>query len=827
MKRYILAGLLTISALCSAAAKQDMRLWYDKPAADWNAALPLGNGRLGAMVFGRPAADRIQLNEETVWAGSPNNNPSPLALEALPEVRKLIFEGKYLEAQELANDKIMSQTNDGMPYQSMGDLYISFPGHNDYTDYYRDLDLNTAVASVKYKINGTTFKREYITSFAEQVVIIRLTADKPASITMNAQITTPHQSYKIESRDGKLILSGKTETHERQSGKVKYQTQVKPLVKGGTYQVKDNVISVENADEVTIYVSMATNFKNYKELTVDETEKCTRFLDDAFGTEWEESKNSHTLLYRKYFDRVTLDLGTTEQALKPTDQRVKEFATSYDPALASLYFQFGRYLLISCSQPNTQAATLQGIWNEQILPSWDSKYTTNINAEMNYWPAEVANLSELHQPLLQLTREVSETGAESARIMYGARGWVLHHNTDIWRVTGAIDGANSGMWPMGGAWLSQHIWEHYLYTGDKKFLAENYDIMQEAAKFFVDFLITEPEHGWLVVSPGNSPENSPAITDRKASVFAGCTINQELVSSLFANVIESAGILGRDKNVAYKENPLFLDTLRTMRAKLAPMQIGRYGQLQEWINDWDDPKDQHRHVSHLWGLYPGNLISPFRTPELFDAARTSLIQRGDPSTGWSMAWKICLWARFLDGDHAYKLLTDQLDLVAEEPKKGGTYTNLFDAHPPFQIDGNFGCTAGIAEMLMQSHDGFIYLLPALPSVWKDGSVKGLKARGGFELSFSWKDGQIRDVKIYSANGGNCRIRCKAPLIGKGLKLAKGGNTNPCYQISDVQKPVISKEAKLNPVKLDDTFLYDLNTKAGKTYIFNNAVNKLL
>lgn len=822
MKKLICI-LFCLAALSANANQQDLKLWYDKPAADWNAALPLGNGRLGAMVFGRPAVERIQLNEETVWAGSPNNNANPEAKEALPEVRKLIFEGKYLEAQNLANEKIMSATNHGMPYQSMGDLYLSFPGHNEYTEYYRDLDINNAVASVRYKVGGTTFKREYITSFADHVVMIHLTADKPASITFNANITTPHQKYRIDCGDGKLILSGVTETHERQSGKVRFQTQVKPLVKGGSYQVKDGVISVENADEVTIYVSMATNFRNFRDLTVNETEKCTSILNDAFGKEWEKAKSSHTLLYKKYFDRVSLDLGMTDQASKPTDERIRDFATKNDPSLAALYFQFGRYLLISCSQPDTQPATLQGIWNEQILPSWDSKYTTNINTEMNYWPAEVTNLSELHQPLLRMIRELSETGAETARTMYGARGWVLHHNTDIWRVTGGIDGAFSGMWPMGGAWLSQDIWEHYLYTGDRKFLAENYPIMQEAAKFFVDFLIPEPEHNWLVVCPGNSPENAPSITDGKASVFAGCSMNQQLVYTLFSNVLNAAGILGKEKD--YRLDSVLIDTVRTMRARLAPMQIGRYGQLQEWMKDWDNPDDHHRHVSHLFGLYPGDLISPFRTPELFDAARTSLIQRGDPSTGWSMAWKICLWARLLDGDHAYSLLKNQLSLVSNEVKKGGTYTNMFDAHPPFQIDGNFGCTAGITEMLMQSHDGFIYLLPALPSLWKDGSVNGLIARGGFEMSFDWKGGKTDAVRIFSADGGNCRIRCKTPLKGKGLKPAKGENTNPCYELPPTVKPLVSGEAKLNKVVPEKTYLYDLTTKAGGVYLLKSDMRR--
>jgi len=796
-------------------SQQDTKLWYDKPAADWNAALPLGNGRIGAMVFGRPAVERIQLNEETVWAGSPNNNSNPLALNALPIVRKLIFEGRNLEAQNLATEKIMSQTNSGMPYQSMGDLYISFPGHNNYKDYYRDLDISKAIATVRYKTGEVTFKREIITSFAEQVVIIRLTADKPASLTCNINLSTPHQKYSIVEKSDRLVMSGITETHERQSGKVRYETQVKPLVIGGSFNIKDGIIGIENADEILIYISMATNFKNYKDISVNETEKCTKILDDAFGTLWSESLNSHTLFYKSWFDRTVLDLGTTSQSKKPTDQRVKEFAGNFDPGLASLYFQFGRYLLICSSQPEGQPANLQGIWNEQILPSWDSKYTLNINTEMNYWPSEVCNLSELGKPLFNMVKDLSETGRESARIMYGARGWVSHHNTDIWRITGGVDRATSGMWPMSGAWLSKHIWDHYLYTGNIDFLKEYYPVVKEAARFFVDYMVVEPEKGWLVVCPSNSPENSPSI--KGASTVGGATMDNQLVFDLFNSVMDAAGILYSGN----KDEMLFADTLRLMLSKMPPMQIGQYGQLQEWMHDWDNPKDQHRHISHLYGLYPSAQISPFRTPELCAAAKTTLIQRGDPSTGWSMAWKINFWARLLDGDHAYKLLTDQLDLVSDQPKKGGTYTNLFDAHPPFQIDGNFGCSAGIAEMLMQSHDGFIYLLPALPSVWKNGSVKGLKARGGFELDFVWKDGKITDITVHSLKGGVCRIRSNSPLKAKGLKIAKGENPNNFFRVHKVAQPLISSKTKPETIKLPEYMTYDLNTQAGKIYKITN------
>jgi len=792
------------------SSQGDMKLWYNRPATDWNEALPLGNGRLGVMVFGTPAVEHLQLNEETIWAGSPNNNAHPLESGVLDSVRKLIFNGKYVEAQNIATKKIMSQTNHGMPYQTMGSVFISFPGHDQYTDFYRDLDISEAIAHVKYKVNGTTFQREIFSSFTDQVIIVKLTADKPKSISCNLIFTSPHEKPERKSDKEQLIFSAITPSHEKQSGKVRFETRIKPLIKGGSYEIKDEILSITDADEAVIYISCATNFKNYKELTTDESVKCKEFINQAIINPYDKAKQEHIQFYKQYFNRVSLDLGSNENADKPTNERIKNFAQTFDPQLAALYFQFGRYLLISSSQPGTQPANLQGIWNDRLLPSWDSKYTCNINLEMNYWPAEVANLSELHDPMLQLVREVSETGKETARTMYNCRGWVLHHNTDIWRITGPVDQAASGMWPSGGAWVSQHLWYRYLYTRNKEFLASVYPVMRDAALFFVDFLISEPEHGWLIVSPSNSPENAHAGSNHKATIAAGCTMDNQLVFDLFSNVIEASEILSIDK--------LFADTLRVKRDLLPPMQVGKYSQLQEWMYDWDDPTDTHRHVSHLYGLYPSNQISPYRTSELFEAAKNSLNYREDPSTGWSMAWKICLWARLLDGNHAYKLLTDQLDLVStEDKKKGGTYSNMFDAHPPFQIDGNFGCTAGIAEMLMQSHDGFIYLLPALPDVWRDGSIKGLVARGGFVIDMTWKNQKIGAITIYSRNGGNCRLRTRDALIGVNLKKAKGINKNPAYLTYEIKQPIISEKAKINKPNLEPTFLYDLETEKGKTY----------
>jgi alpha-L-fucosidase 2 len=800
--------LLSCSIYSLSAQTNAYKLWYNKPAQAWTEALPLGNGRLGAMVFGNPATEQIQLNEATIWAGSPNNNPNPEALTNIPKIRELVFAGKYFEAQTLATQKVMSPTNQGMPYQPFGDLRISFPGHSRYTDYYRDLNLDSATTSVRYKVDGVTYKREIFTSFTDQVVIIQLTASKKKKITFNAVFTSPHQDVFIASDGNCVTLDGVTANHEGQKGKVKFQGRVTAKTQGGTITCKDGVLSVENANEVTLYVSIATNFNNYKDITGDAQERAKTYLNKALEHSYAETKKAHIAYFKTFMNKSSLDLGDNTST-ETTDKRVENFAKTNDAHLVATYYKYGRYLLICASQPGGQPANLQGIWNDKMLPAWDSKYTTNINLEMNYWPAEVTNLTELNEPLFRLTKEVSETGKDAAKIMYGADGWVLHHNTDIWRVTGSIDKAPSGLWLAGGAWLSLHLWEHYLYTGDIAFLKSVYPMMKNAALFFDQVMVKEPTHNWLVLCPSNSPENVHPGLDGQATTAGGVTMDNELISSLWNIIIASSKTLNTDAD--------FANHLQNRLKEMAPFQIGRWGQLQEWMNDWDDPADIHRHVSHLWGLYPGSQISPYRTPELFDAARTSLIHRGDPSTGWSMAWKVCYWARLLDGDHAYKLITDQLSLVRNELKKGGTYPNLFDAHPPFQIDGNFGCIAGIAEMLMQSYDGFIYVLPALPTVWDKGEIKGLVARGGFEIDIKWSQNKVEKVIIKSRNGGNCRLRSLTALTGKGLTEAKGDNPNALYALPTTSKPLINEKAKLNTVELKKTYLYDLQTVAGERY----------
>ncbi len=803
----ILFSSLFLSLYAEAAG---YKLWYDKPASVWTEALPLGNGRLGAMVYGTPSVEQIQLNEETIWAGRPNNNANPEALQYIPKVRELVFAGKYLEAQTLATEKVMANTNSGMPYQTFGDLRIAFPGHSRYTDYYRELSLDSARALVSYKVDGVRYKREMITSFPDQVIMIRLSADAAKKITFNAFFTSPHQDVVVDTEGNSVTLSGVSSWHEGLKGKVEFQGRLTVKAVNGKVQYKDGTVTVEGADEATLYVSIGTNFVNYKDISGNSAERAKSFLEKALSRDYATSFKEHVSIFKKYMDRVSLYLGENKQDGITTDKRIENFAQTNDAHLVATYFQFGRYLLISSSQPGGQPANLQGIWNDKLLPSWDSKYTCNINVEMNYWPSEVANLTELNEPLFNMVKEVSESGKETAKVMYGADGWVLHHNTDIWRVTGALDKAPSGMWPSGGAWLCRHLWEHYLYTGDIKFLKEIYPIMKGAALFFDQTMVKEPSHNWLVVCPSNSPENVHAGSNGEATTAAGCTMDNQLIFDLWNEIISASRLLGVDVD--------FASHLKQRLNEMAPMQVGRWGQLQEWMNDWDDPQDIHRHVSHLYGLFPSNQISPYRTPELFEAARTSLIHRGDPSTGWSMGWKVCLWARLLDGDHAYKLITNQLSLVRNEKKKGGTYPNLFDAHPPFQIDGNFGCAAGIAEMLMQSYDGFIYLLPALPSLWKEGHINGLIARGGFELNISWKNGEVDRVVIKSRLGGNCRLRSLTPLKGNGLSKAKGENTNALYAIPTVSKPLVHDPSKLAGISIKNTYLYDLKTKAGKEYI---------
>ena len=829
MKRILFS--ITVLTVAMTAMAQQHKLWYAQPATHWLEALPVGNSHLGAMIYGGTDTEEIQLNEETFWSGSPHNNNSTESLEYLPEVRRLIFEGKEGEATKLLDQHFMKGPH-GMRFLPLGSLKLSL-GHQDVQKYERTLNLGDATATTSYICNGVKYERTVFASQADNVIVVRLTAGKKGALSFGINFTSqlPSKVFTVSEHEGingqVYELAAVVDGADHEGIKAGLKAECRVLLEAdGKLERGVDKLSVANATTATLYITAATNFVNYKDVSGSPVKKNNQALASIQGKPYKELLKAHILKYQEQYNRVQLSLPKSVNSGLETDKRLAAFEKdASDLDMVSLMMQYGRYLLISSSQPGGQAANLQGVWNDKVMAPWDSKYTININAEMNYWPALIGNLAETQEPLFSMIKDLSQTGAETARVMYGCRGWVAHHNTDIWRIAGPVDATPWGMFPTGGAWLTTHIWQHYLYTGDKEFLESYYPVLKGAADFLLDYMQVYPAGGevkqaagWLMTVPTVSPEHGPR--GKNTNVTAGSTMDNQIAFDVLTQTLQAAETLGKDLS--------YIDCLKFAISNLPPMQIGRYGQLQEWLIDGDDPRDQHRHISHLYGLYPSNQISPYGHPDLFTAAANTLNQRGDMATGWSLGWKTNFWARMLDGNHAFTIIKNMLHLLpddraARQHPDGRTYPNLFDAHPPFQIDGNFGVSAGICEMLLQCHDGAVHLLPALPNDWSKGEVKGLRARGGFIVDQQWSNGQLQRAVIQSTIGGMLRLRSYVPLQGKDLTEASGECPNPLLQPALIKTPLRSTELHdFQPLPLQRVYEYDLDTKAGLTYTITPA-----